>query len=43
MEDIAEGKVDEQEENTDTDGNNAVRDISEDGSAAGRDASVDGQ
>lgn len=43
MDDIAEGKVDEQEENTDTDGSNAVRDIPENGSADGRDTSVDSQ
>ena len=43
MDNIAEGKVDEQEENTDTDGNNAVRDIPENGSADGRDTSVDSQ
>lgn len=43
MDDIAEGKVDEQEENTDTDGNNAVGDIPENGSADRRDTSVDGQ
>lgn len=42
MDDIAEGK-DEQEENTDTDGNNAVGDIPENGSADRRDTSVDGQ
>lgn len=43
MDDIAEGKVDEQEENTDTNGSNAVRDIPENGSADGRDTSVDSQ
>lgn len=41
MDDIAEGKVDEQEENTNTDGDNAGGDISEDGSASGRDSAVE--
>lgn len=41
MDDIAEGKVDEREENTNTDGDNAGGDISEDGSAAGRDSAVE--
>ena len=41
MDDIAEGKVDEQEENTNTNGDNAGGDISEDGSSAGRDSAVE--